>query len=110
MKWIELNNVSQLDEIDQASQTAKVLLFKHSTRCSISDTALTRFNRDWKEGVAEVKTYYLDLIKHRDISNAIEQRYGIRHESPQVLIIDKGKCIYSETHLSIQVPEILDKL
>jgi bacillithiol system protein YtxJ len=84
------------------------LIFKHSTRCSISDAALSRFERDGK-GLDEstIKCYFLDLLQHRDISNAIATRYGIEHQSPQVLLISKGKCIFNESHMSISVSEIL---
>jgi bacillithiol system protein YtxJ len=85
------------------------MLFKHSTRCSISDAALGRFERKWKdENSTLIKPFYLDLIAHRDISNAIAARYDVMHESPQALVILNGKCIFSQTHMSISLDEILD--
>jgi bacillithiol system protein YtxJ len=108
MKWNTLNNVSQLAQMDELSATKPVLLLKHSTTCSISATALNRIERNWKDdNENEVVPFYLDLLAHREISNEIARHYGVQHESPQVLLIRAGKCVYSETHLGINLAEIL---
>ena len=109
MNWNQLTSIDQLELIDQESKTMPVMLFKHSTRCSISDAALGRMERKWlEENSAVLKPYYLDLIAHRDISNAIAERYNILHESPQALIISNGKCVLSQTHMNISLNEILE--
>jgi bacillithiol system protein YtxJ len=108
MNWKILNNIEQLSEIDKASEQQNILIFKHSTRCSISDAALNRVERNWKtENELVLIPYYLDLLQHRDISNAIEQRYQVIHQSPQALIIKNGKCIFSQTHSAIRLEELL---
>ena len=108
MNWNNLTDITQLNTIDEESKTQKVMILKHSTRCSISSAALGRIERKWKEDdESSVKPYYLDLIAHRDISNAIETRYSVYHESPQVLIISNGKCIFSQTHMGIDLGEIM---
>jgi bacillithiol system protein YtxJ len=109
MEFIPLNHIAQLDQIDKESIDAPVLLFKHSTRCSISSAALARMKKGWLNK-ATIKSYYLDLLTHRDISNEIAARYSIEHQSPQVLLIDKGKCVYTESHLAIQPSAILEQL
>jgi bacillithiol system protein YtxJ len=109
MNWNQLTTINQLDLIDEESKTKPVMLFKHSTRCSISDAALGRMERKWQEeNLAVLKPYYLDLIAHRDISNTIAERYNILHESPQALIISNGKCVLSQTHMSINLDEIME--
>ena len=54
--------------------------------------------------------YFLDLLVHRDISNAIADRYGVAHESPQVLVIRNGRCIHTASHMAIAEQEVLDQL
>lgn len=109
MKWNQLTDIAQLDIIDKESAQGKVMIFKHSTRCSISATALNRVEKAWAPENDKLLTcYFLDLIAHRNISNAIADRYGVEHESPQVLIISKGKCIFSQTHLDISASEMLE--
>lgn len=111
MNWNELNNIEQLAEIDAASAHKLVLVFKHSTRCSISSAAIGRIERGWKEeNAARLTPYYLDLIAHRDVSNTIAEHYRIVHESPQVLLIRNGICVYSESHMGIALPAILAQL
>jgi bacillithiol system protein YtxJ len=63
MEWTELNNISQLDEINNVSNNEKVLIFKHSTRCSISSSALNRLERNWnnEKDSVKLKPYYLAL-------------------------------------------------
>lgn len=108
MKWNELNDISQLAIIDRESTSQKILILKHSTRCSISGAALARLERKWKDENNEtLKPYYLDLLTHRDISNAIADCYNIMHESPQALVISNGKCIFSQTHMEINADDLV---
>ncbi len=104
MQWIPLTTETQLDEIVGQSATNSVVIFKHSTRCSISSTALSRLERAWKaEGTP---AYYLDLIAYRPISAAIAEKFTVEHQSPQVLVIKNGECAYSATHWDIAFEEI----
>ena len=108
MNWTKLENRDQLLSIDEESKDKMVLIFKHSTRCSISSTALDRLERNWKEEDAnKIKPYYLDLLAYRAISDEISSRYKIEHESPQVLLIQNGVCIYHASHLDIDLKKIM---
>lgn len=110
MEWLELSEEAELHKINEMSKQQPVMLFKHSTRCSISDTALNRVERAWnKESSGGVLPYYLDLIAHRSLSNKVAEAYNIKHESPQVLLIKDGKCIYHASHLSINLQEVISK-
>ncbi len=107
MNWITLNNNNQLEQIIEESAEKPVLIFKHSTRCSISATALSRLERKWQN--QELKPYFLDLLKYRDISNKIAEIFGIEHESPQALLIYKGQSLYDASHLDIDYNEIVNE-
>ncbi len=98
VNWIELTNVAQLDEALEASKTEKVVLFKHSTRCSISAGVLNKFEKQIGEGY---KLYFLDLIAHRDISAAIAGKFGVVHQSPQAIFLENGKVTQHDSHYSI---------
>jgi len=104
MHWNKLTDLHQLDEIVEISQNQPVVIFKHSTRCSISSTALSRFERAW--GDTENAAFYLDLIAYRPISLEIAEKFGIQHQSPQALVINKGVCTYSATHWDISLDEL----
>ncbi len=104
MKWIHLTAEEQLNEITAKSAERPQLIFKHSTRCSISSMALGRLQR--AEAPDMVDFYLLDLIKYRNISNTIADRFGVHHESPQVILLKNGECIYDESHSGIDMEEI----
>jgi bacillithiol system protein YtxJ len=107
MNWKKLEHIEQLVDIDVQSHTHPVIIFKHSTRCSISSAALDRIERAWNEDeMKETEVYYLDLIAHRTTSNAIADHYEIEHESPQLLMIKKGECIYHESHMGINYSDL----
>ncbi|MEO9482838.1 MAG: bacillithiol system redox-active protein YtxJ [Ekhidna sp.] len=105
LPWTQLNTISQLEEIDRMSNEKPILLFKHSTRCSISAMALGRFERSYDEN-ASFDPYFLDLITYRDLSNKVAERYGIRHESPQVILIRNGKATFDASHMGISYSEL----
>jgi len=106
--WLTLNSIAQLDEIDALPENESVVLFKHSTRCSISTMAQTRLEGSLAELMEKAQLYYLDLIAHRDISNEIANRYGITHESPQVIILQGGKPIFHVSHNGIKPAQLLE--
>ena len=105
MNWIPLTTESQLSEIKESSVTKPVVIFKHSTRCSISAVAKSRLER--AAAPETISFYYLDLIKFRDISNRIATDFNIPHESPQILLIRNGECVYDESHSGISMDEIV---
>lgn len=111
MNWINLKNENTLEEIKTLSKEKPVVIFKHSTRCSISSTALSRLERTWKnDSIAPVNTYFLDLLSYRSISNLIQEEFDVEHQSPQLLLIQNGVCTYHTSHLNINFEEIRKRL
>ncbi|MBC7426327.1 MAG: bacillithiol system redox-active protein YtxJ [Bacteroidia bacterium] len=110
MNWKQLDSISQLDAIELESQTKPVIIFKHSTSCSISSMAKARLERQWDLPEESISAWHLDLIAHRDISNAIATKFHVHHESPQILYIVKGECVYDESHMGISVKGIKEQL
>jgi bacillithiol system protein YtxJ len=108
MEWIQLETGKQIDEIKQ--QQGYSLIFKHSTRCSISMMAKRRFELDWENLPDNMPLYFLDLLKHRDLSNKISQDFNVYHESPQLLLIKDGECVLDQSHGSISVDETMSVL
>lgn len=106
MNWITLQSEAQLDEIRQKSANRPQLIFKHSTRCSTS--ALVKGRLERAKQPETIDFYFLDLIRNRPVSNRIAETFFIEHESPQVLLIRNGECVYDESHLGINMDEIVD--
>ncbi len=104
MEWNILSDKEQFGEINEISQNNPVLIFKHSTRCMISSMALGRLERKWKD--SNIKPYFLDLIANRDVSNGVESFFGVRHESPQAILIKDGKVVFHTSHNGIDFGEL----
>lgn len=100
LNWVPLESLSQLDEIENISANKKVLIFKHSTRCGISSMVLKAFKSSFKPDENTV-LYYLDLLSHRNVSNEIANRFGVTHQSPQLLVIENGSCTNHGSHHQI---------
>jgi bacillithiol system protein YtxJ len=107
MQWIHLTQPDQIKNIVTRSEEKPQVIFKHSTRCSISSVALSRLQKS--DQPSDVDFYFLDLIAHRHLSNKVAEVFGVHHESPQVLVIRNGECIYDESHMGISMREILEQ-
>ena len=107
MNWIDLNEDAQLEKIKELSGRRVQVIFKHSTRCAVSSIAKSRLERSLSP--ESVDFYYLDLIKHRRLSDKIAHDFDVYHQSPQVLLIKNGSCIYEESHNGITMEEITEQ-
>ena len=108
MNWIILHHLTEVDDIKKAS--GYHVIFKHSTRCSVSLMAKKRFEMDWDLIPENTALYFLDLISHRDISAHIAEIFQVHHESPQVLVIKDGECILDSSHGDISAEEVAETI
>ena len=108
MNWTDLLTTRQLDDIIHLSHQRPQVIFKHSTRCNISSIAWTRLKNAEKLEGADF--YYLDLLAHRPLSGQIANSLDVSHESPQVLLVKNGKCVYDESHLGITADELQEQI
>ena len=107
MNWISLTSDTQLATIKEHSFTRPQVIFKHSTRCSISNMAKNRLERN--EQPAAIDFYFLDLIAHRNLSREVADVFSVEHESPQALLIKNGQCVYNESHSGISMDDLVEK-
>ena len=107
MDWKILNDTAQLEEIKKRSFEKTQVIFKHSTRCSISSVAKSRLEK--AQAPENIDFYYLDLISYRNISNEVAEKFDVFHESPQVLLIQNGECVYHQSHGAIYMEEIAEQ-
>lgn len=102
--WKNLTEEKQIAEIVALSHEKPQLIFKHSTRCSISSMAKDRLEREWN--LENVEPWYLDLLSYRHVSNAVASQLGVHHESPQAILLKDGVVVHDSSHNSISVSEI----
>lgn len=103
--WNQLTDLGELNEIITISEEKPVVIFKHSTRCSISRMALKQFENQY-DAQENIVPYFLDLLKHRDISNEIAIQFNVQHQSPQILVIKDGKSVYNASHSDIDADDL----
>jgi len=108
--WKLLNDINQLDSIEKESFEKPVVIFKHSTSCGLSAMVRYQLEKEWDFEGEELSFYYLDLINYRSISNEVADRFGIIHQSPQIIILQNGKAIYNTSHHKIGIQDLKQAL
>ena len=101
LPWKPLMEESQLVGIQESSFSRPQLIYKHSTTCGISSVVLNMFSRSFDYTDDQADLYFLDLHRHRSVSNEVARRFGVRHESPQLIVIDKGEVSVHRSHGAI---------
>lgn len=109
IKWNILSDLGELNKIINLSHDKPVVIFKHSTRCSVSRMALKQFENEF-DFQDKVTPYFLDLIAFRNVSNEIANRFDVVHQSPQIILIKDGKAIYNASHSDIDANDLKEKL
>lgn len=103
--WRPLSDFGQLNEIINLSTEKPVIIFKHSTRCSISRMVMKQFENEF-DLQDKVIPYFLDLLEYRNVSNEIASRFGVMHQSPQIILVKDGKAVYNASHESIDISKL----
>jgi bacillithiol system protein YtxJ len=107
MNWIPLETEEQIALIKNEADPS--VIFKHSTRCHVSNMVLRYFEKEWK-ALDGVKVYYLDLITYSNLSNKVAETFQVHHESPQVIVVKNGECILDASHQDVSAQEIAEVL
>ncbi|WP_250254186.1 bacillithiol system redox-active protein YtxJ [Chryseobacterium sp. Marseille-Q3244] len=105
--WKNITSEEDLTKAIESSYQHKIAIFKHSTSCFISKTVLRNFEKEIENSEDKVEVYYLDLLAYRPLSNKIAEDFGIRHESPQLIVIENGKPVNSASHQDISLSQII---
>ena len=97
-----IHKIDQLDQLLTESATQPLVLFKHSYSCGISAEALDELVDHLNSDSAGTVRYAMVTVQtHREVSNAVAARLGIRHETPQALIVRGGRVVWSASHFRV---------
>lgn len=99
MNFIPLETASSLEDAVTQSRQTPVVLFKHSAACSLSAQAYQELSQLTED--EDPPVYLLVVQRSRSLSNQIEARFGIRHESPQVIVLVAGEPVYDTSHFGV---------
>ncbi len=101
VNWINLTNLDEITDIKTLSISESIFIFKHSTRCGISRIVKKQFEKLLLQNKNNIKVYYLDLLKYRNVSDAVSEVFQVKHESPQLLIIRNEEAVKHVSHYDI---------
>ena len=104
--WIDLSSLDQLDIIVEASYEKTIAIFKYSTQCGVSRMVLRKFEKNHDVSENEPDWYFLDLIRYREVSNEVANKFNVQHESPQLILLRKGEVIYHNSHSGIDMDTV----
>ena len=109
---VQLTTMAELEKAVASSSDQPVFVYKHSTVCPVSARAAEQYHDFADEDASSSAPLFTEVmvIEHRDISNAIESRLDIRHESPQLLLVRDGKVAWHASHFSITAKSIKNAL
>ena len=104
-----MQELASLEELDAVLGPAPgpVVIYKHSTQCGICDAAIEEVQAFEEKNPAAATIYYLDLLAHREVSNAVARKLGIRHESPQAIVLRDGKAVAVLNHRAIRADALV---
>ena len=105
-EWKTLTSTDQVEQLKAVSESKPVAILKHSSRCGVSSSVLSRLKGDWNISADHLEFYFLDLITYREVSKAVENAFNVRHESPQLIVIKNGKAIFQRSHFDIKLNEL----
>lgn len=104
----QLTPLRGLDELEQALADTRLplLLFKHSHTCGISAEALDQLLAHIGERRQDVRYAMVTVQTHREVSNAVSARLGVRHETPQAILVRDGRVVWSASHFHVNAVEL----
>lgn len=101
-----MEHLTTANRLEELNSQGDFIIFKHSPRCSISNMAMDRYQRKSEALPPNINTYIVNVLTSRELSQAIAAKYNVQHESPQILFIRNGACIYHASHSDIDPREL----
>ena len=106
-----LRDAAHLDELLALSDQGPVLLFKHSESCGTSFEALDELVTHMAERTRSAAHYAMLTVQdHRELSQAVATRLGVRHETPQAILVSEGRAVWSASHFRVNAKAIEEAL
>lgn len=105
MKWIAINSEEEVEQIYKSPDYA--IIYKHSPRCMTSLMAYRQLKSEVSAvSDVDIPLYIVDVISNRRESQAIASNFQVQHQSPQILVVKNGECLYDASHerVSLQDP------
>ena len=105
---MKIKIIEGIDSLEEIFRKTKIMILKNSQRCPISRTAKREFEKFAEEYNDRIDLYMVDVIKCRDISNEIAEKTGVKHESPQIFLVENGEVTWHASHWNIKSETLHD--
>ena len=102
----QLTHTEQLEGLLADSHERPVLLFKHSRSCGVSAEALDELVSHLNDEIGGARYAMVTVQTHRDVSNAVAARLGVRHHTPQAILVRDGRVVWSASHFRVTAEEL----
>ena len=99
--FFRIDDQATLENLISDSTQKPVIVFKHSTACSISSRAYREMEK--LEGQVNI----LEVQSAREVSRELANRTGIRHETPQVIVLRDGKAVWNASHFDVKAADVM---
>ena len=106
--FTDINTLEELDGVLAESNNRPALLFKHSTSCPISTRAFREFESFLESADPAVAYRLITVQRARPVSDEAANRLSLKHETPQAILIDKGREIWNASHFDITSASLQD--
>lgn len=108
--WQQIEDPSTIETILEESNNKPQLIYKHSHRCSVCFVAQGNLESAAEEILQEAEMHFVNVVKSRNISDAIAEQLDLRHESPQAILLKNGEVVWHASHGKIDADAILEKV
>jgi bacillithiol system protein YtxJ len=105
-----MDELNTAGDADQAMDRDAAIIFKHSTECPISANARREMESFIAQGAGGLPVYTVDVNERQDVSEHIAERTGIRHESPQVIVMRGGRPEWNASRFDITASAVRDAI
>jgi bacillithiol system protein YtxJ len=108
--WESISDPQQVESIVQKSEQRPQLIYKHSHRCSICTISKGTLESAANDILEDADMHFINVVNSREASNFIASELDVRHESPQVILLEDGEVVWHASHGSINADAILEKV
>lgn len=109
-RWYEIRTTQEMDNVILASSERTQLILKHSNSCGVSFFAKQNLDSIPSEKLEDADLYIIDVIRHRDVSYYLADKFNIRHESPQVFVIRDKEVVWNGSHGRVNADNVVQSL
>lgn len=109
-KWFQISTTQEADGVIKASKERTQVIFKHSNSCGISFFAKKNLDAISEDELTNVDLYIVDVIRDRNVAYYLSDRFSIRHESPQILVLENEKVIWHGSHNNVNKDNLIQAL